>query len=170
MRSITTPRPVRTASTILSEDDGATWRRIQHTSIAQSVSQFGVCTLWAAGRHLYLETTSFSNSGDPGRTVLERSDDGGRSWTRADGVLAELAASWYAQPLDATGDTLAALVVGEVDLWITQDAGASWQEHRPHRRRDAGDDGVSAHRGEPGRWAKGMSLPLRAVVSLRWGQ
>ncbi len=71
----------------LSEDDGATWRRIQHASIAQSVSQFGVCSLWAAGRHLYLETTYFSNSGDPGRSFLERSDDGGRSWTRADGVL-----------------------------------------------------------------------------------
>ena len=110
----------------LSEDDGATWRRIQYTSIAPPVSQSGVCTLWAAGRHLYLATSVYNN-GDQGRAFLERSDDGGLTWTRADHGLAEVQASWYAQPLDGVGDTLAAVVVGGTDVWITQDSGASWR-------------------------------------------
>jgi hypothetical protein len=46
-------------------------------------------------------------------------------------VLTEVAASWDAQPLDTTGDTLAARVVGGTDLWITHDAGATWQSTGP---------------------------------------
>jgi hypothetical protein len=44
---------------------------------------------------------------------------------RADQELAEQNAIWYAQPLDAGGDTLGAPL--GADLWITQDAGASWR-------------------------------------------
>ncbi|HEY7021564.1 MAG TPA: hypothetical protein VH349_10640 [Ktedonobacterales bacterium] len=111
----------------LSEDDGVTWRRVQHTSIAPPRSPFGACTLWAVGRHVYLETTFSSNTDTQGRTILERSDDGGRSWTRADHGLEEVTASWYVWPLDATGATLDAVVDVGADLWITQDAGTRWQ-------------------------------------------
>jgi hypothetical protein len=112
----------------LSEDDGATWRRVQHTSIAPPLSWGVVCTLWAAGQHLYMSASSASFSiADPGRTFLERTDDGGQSWTRADLGLGEVESSWYVQPLDASGDTLGAVVNVGADLWITQDAGASWR-------------------------------------------
>jgi hypothetical protein len=63
---------------VLSEDDGATWRRIQHPSIAPPVSNSGVCTLWAAGRHLSMSTSIYNNN-DQGHTFLERSDDPGLS-------------------------------------------------------------------------------------------
>jgi len=117
----------------LSEDDGATWRRLQHRSIAPPVSEFGYCMLWGAGSHLFLATDAFG-AGDQGRSFLERSDDGGLSWARADQELAEVSGNWYAQPLDATGETLGALIGSAAVLWITHDAGASWQRIGPITR------------------------------------
>jgi hypothetical protein len=73
---------------------------------------------------------SYSYS-DPEVAYLERSDDNGLSWRRADGGLAGLNAFWYPQLLDANGDTLGALVGVRPDLWITRDAGASWQRIGP---------------------------------------
>ena len=64
----------------LSEDDGATWRRLQHPSIAPPISQSGVCTLSAAGHHLYVSASVYNDN--QGRSFLERSDDGGLSWAR----------------------------------------------------------------------------------------
>ncbi len=121
----------------LSEDDGATWRTIEHTSVAPAVSQYGDCILQVTARHLFLET-SFSNNGDYGHTILERSDDGGQTWQRADHGLENVGIQWYAQPLDSSGESLVALVnrydnPGQVqsDLWITRDTGATWRHVGP---------------------------------------
>jgi photosystem II stability/assembly factor-like uncharacterized protein len=97
---------------VLSEDDGATWRRIQHTSITLPASTLGFCRLWTAGRRLFMDTDVFSTS-DQGPSYLERSDDGGLTWARADQGLAESKGNWYAQPLDTSGATLGALVGAE---------------------------------------------------------
>jgi hypothetical protein len=45
--------------------------------------------------------------------------------------LENVNSAWYAQPVDASGATLGALVVVGGDLWITQDAGASWRREGP---------------------------------------
>jgi hypothetical protein len=110
----------------LSDDDGATWRRIEHASIAPPVSDGGDCRMWATARRLFMET-SVSNNGRQGPSTLERSDDSELTWVRADHGLAEVQANWYAQPLDGSGNTLGALVGDAPDLWITHDAGASWR-------------------------------------------
>jgi hypothetical protein len=121
----------------LSEDDGATWRTIEHTSVAPAVSQYGDCMLQATARYLFLETF-FSNNGDYGHTILERSDDGGQTWQRADHGLENVGIQWYAQPLDSSGESLVALInrydnPGQVqsDFWITRDTGATWRHVGP---------------------------------------
>jgi hypothetical protein len=73
---------------------------------------------------------SYSYTG-PGDAILERSDDGGLSWRRADAGLTALNTFWYPQLLDASGDTLGALVGNAPDLWITRNAGTSWQRIGP---------------------------------------
>jgi hypothetical protein len=116
----------------LSEDDGATWRAVEHTSVAPPVSQYGDCILQVTARHLFL-ATFFSNDGDQGHTILERRDDDGRTWQRADHGMENVGTQWFAQPLDSSGDSLVTLISrfdypGQVqsDLWITRDAGATW--------------------------------------------
>jgi hypothetical protein len=73
---------------------------------------------------------SYSYS-DTENAFLERSDDGGLSWRRADVGLAALHTFWYPELLDASGDTLGALVGVRPELWITRNAGASWQRIGP---------------------------------------
>jgi hypothetical protein len=109
---------------LLSEDDGASWRPIQHASILPVSTDGGSCQLWPTARRLFMWSYSYSGPED---AFLERSDDGGLTWVRADRELAELNAFWYPQLLDASGDTLGALAGNAPDLWITRNAGASWQ-------------------------------------------
>lgn len=73
----------------LSEDDGATWRTIEHTSVAPAVSQYGDCILQVTAKHLFL-ATYFSNNGDYGHAILEHSNDGGQTWQRADQGLEDV--------------------------------------------------------------------------------
>jgi photosystem II stability/assembly factor-like uncharacterized protein len=121
----------------LSEDDGATWRSIEHTSVAPAISQYGECYLRATAKYLFLDTWT-SNNSDEGHSILERSDDGGQTWQRADHGLEGVGVQWFAQPLDSSGDSLATLISrfdnpGQVqsDLWITRDAGATWRHVGP---------------------------------------
>jgi photosystem II stability/assembly factor-like uncharacterized protein len=113
----------------LSADDGATWRRVQHAASAAAPIGIEDCQLWGTGRHLFM-TTLFITNGQ-GHTLLERSDDGGATWTRADQGLANVPGSWYPTSLDRNGDTLEALVGNTHDVWITHDAEASWRRIGP---------------------------------------
>jgi len=124
-------QPCAHSQYFLSDDDGATWRRIQHTAIAPGTSGGGGCALWPTSHHLFMYTQSTNDEGHP---LLERSDDDGRTWARADRGLAEQNAPWYPQFLDASGDTLGALVGSEADLWITRTAGVTWQRIGPIAR------------------------------------
>jgi hypothetical protein len=117
-------RPCANSQYLLSEDDGATWRPIQHASILPVSTDGGACQLWSTARRLFMWSHSYSGSGND---RLERSDDDGRTWMRADAGLAGLNAFWYPQVLDASGDTLGALVGARPDLWVTRNAGTSWQ-------------------------------------------
>jgi hypothetical protein len=123
----------------VSEDAGVTWRAIQHTTLAPATGFNGNCYLWATARHLFMSTFIGGNSDQSGssreQSFLERSDDGGSTWQRADRDLGgATSGSWYAQLLDATGETLFTFstdysgpVMTHSDLWISHDAGASWR-------------------------------------------
>jgi hypothetical protein len=103
--------------------------------LAPPVSQEGDCFMLVTARHLFLNIVMRENQG---HATLERSDDDGRTWQRADHGLETLLlvpqAPWFAQPLDATGDALVtsgASISGgngvHADFWVTHDAGAHWQ-------------------------------------------
>jgi hypothetical protein len=113
---------------LLSEDDGATWQPIQHASILPVSTDGGACQLWPTARRLFMWSYSYTGSGN---AFLERSDDDGRTWMRADAGLAGLNTFWYPQLLDASGDTLGALVGNAPDLWVSRNAGTSWQRIGP---------------------------------------
>jgi hypothetical protein len=123
----------------VSDDSGVTWRAIQHTTLAPAAGFNGNCYLWATTRHLFMSTYIGGNSDQSGlsqeHSFLERSDDGGRTWQRADHDLGStISGSWYAQPLDATGETLFTFLTNysgpvliQSNLWISHDAGATWR-------------------------------------------
>jgi hypothetical protein len=121
----------------LSEDDGATWQPIKHTSLAPAASQYGDCSLQATAKHLFLDTWT-GNNGNQGLSILERSDDGGQTWQRADHGLESVNTQWFAQPLDSGAESLVTLISKydnpsqiQSDLWITRDAGATWRRVGP---------------------------------------
>ena len=121
-------QPCAHSQYLLSEDDGATWRPIRHASILPVSTDGGACQLWPTARRLFMWSYSYTGSGN---AFLERSDDDGRTWMRADRGLAGLNTFWYPQLLDASGDTIGALVGARPDLWITRNDGASWQRIGP---------------------------------------
>jgi hypothetical protein len=117
----------------LSEDDGASWRAIVRRAPALSGYTGGFCDLWATARHLFM-SSYFDNGPSQSAPVLERSDDGGRTWLRADEGLPDGSGGGFVQPLDATGEalvTIALIYSGEVvtkaDFWVSHDAGAHWR-------------------------------------------
>jgi hypothetical protein len=135
-------QPCAHSQYFLSEDDGATWRAIQHTTLAPATGVSGNCYLWATARHLFMSTylarTGDQNGSSQEQSFLERSDDGGRTWLRADHSLEGVNIGGFAQPLDATGEALFAFVttyssgiLTQSDLWMTHDAGASWRRVGP---------------------------------------
>jgi hypothetical protein len=123
----------------LSDDNGATWRAIVHHVLPPSDYIDGGCTLWVTARHLFMASYFSSNAIDqngpaPIRTSLERSDDGGRTWQRADNGLPDGTAGGSAQLLDATGEMLVAFDIRydngtaiQPYVWMSPDAGASWR-------------------------------------------
>jgi hypothetical protein len=123
----------------LSDDDGASWRAIALPSLAPTVSQDGDCVMTVTARHLFLDIVVNRNENQL-QSIVERSDDDGQTWQRADQGLETLQPSqfqqapWFALPLDGTGEALVMLVtnsnsenVKQADFWVTHDAGAHWQ-------------------------------------------
>jgi hypothetical protein len=115
----------------LSDDNGATWRPIAHPSLAPPVSAGGGCFALVTANHLFVVTT-VNNVNNTGETlsILERSDNDGQTWQRADLGLPDGAARGFPQALDATGEALITPVTnrsGGNDFWVSHDAGASWR-------------------------------------------
>jgi hypothetical protein len=73
----------------LSTDGGASWRPLPHHSIAPASVAYGWCDLHATAHHLFLAYSFSRASGAPQIGLLERSDDDGATWTRADRGLGE---------------------------------------------------------------------------------
>lgn len=118
----------------LSADGGLTWTTIAAPAPAEPVSPaVAGCVAWVTARHVYLydaDATLRDARGAPlGR--LARSDDGGRTWVRADNGLDP--AIDYHPTRTGDGDTLVVsawpgAARGSVTtLWVTRDAGAHWR-------------------------------------------
>ncbi len=116
----------------LSDDGGVMWRKLPaHVSIAPTNVDLGWCELHVTRRHLYV-LYSYEPSGQaPQASILERSDDDGASWVRADRGLG--GETLFFMPAVGPGETLAMTVVHYPDttdtgLWTSTDAGATWRQ------------------------------------------
>lgn len=129
-------QPCAHDSFYLSEDGGATWQQLPpHISIAPTAVTYGWCDLHVTRHHLFL-AYSFKPSSSTSTfqmSLLERSDDNGVSWARADRGLG--AGALFFMPDIGPGDALAATVVHEqtypepavTELWTSEDAGQMWR-------------------------------------------
>lgn len=120
----------------LSDDGGATWHTLlPHISIAPKAA-YGWCDLHVTRRHLYLASSYALASQGPQVSLLERSDDDGATWQRADHGLGEDAL--YLMPAIGPGDMLAMTIYhwpvhpapavpGTTELWTSVDAGDTWR-------------------------------------------
>jgi hypothetical protein len=118
----------------LSGDSGMTWHALPpHTSIAPKSAVFGWCDLQVTAHHVFLVYTYALGSQAPQVSLLERSDDDGITWTRADRGLGN--GALFFMPDIGPGDTLALTVVHPstqagptaTELWTSPDAGQNWR-------------------------------------------
>jgi hypothetical protein len=118
----------------LSDDSGVTWRALPpHTSIAPESAENGWCDLQVTAHHLFLVYTYDLGSPTQEVGLLERSDDDGITWTRADAGLGTDAL--FFMPEIGPGNTLALMVVQPstqagpyaTKLWTSPDAAQTWR-------------------------------------------
>lgn len=119
----------------LSGDSGGTWRRLPpHLSLAPTSGVAGWCDLHVTARYLYLAYSYAAASPQaPQVSLLERSDDDGLTWMRADAGLGNDAL--FFMPEIGPGDALAMPVVHPsteagstaTALWTSPDAGQTWR-------------------------------------------
>lgn len=133
------------AALYLSDDGGDSWMRIVHNSLVPDVAQEcdGDARFWVTARHLFvtysylLSSTSATLPSGQGNvtiedriSVLERSDDEGRTWERADdGIAGDNTTFTVTQGTSA--DVLTASAYSPrfptMPFWQTHDAGRTWQ-------------------------------------------
>lgn len=119
----------------ISDDGGVAWRKLPpHTSIAPAVVSFGWCELHVTRHHLFLAYSYAPSPQTLQVSLLERSDDNGASWVRADRGLGSDAL--YLMPVIGPTDTLAVTVIHTqpktaataTELWASTDAGQTWRK------------------------------------------
>lgn len=123
-------QPCAYDSFYLSDDSGVTWRKLPaHVSIAPASVSYGWCDLHVTRHHLYLAYSYEASGQAPQLSLLERSDDDGASWVRADRGLG--GETLFFMPAIGPGDTLAMTVLHYPDttstgLWTSTDGGKTW--------------------------------------------
>jgi len=122
----------------LSHDGGGAWRELPpHNSIAPGGTAVGTCDLQVTRHHLFLHYYYEVTTQSPQLSLLERSDDEGATWVRADHGLGDDAL--YFMPEVGPDETLALTVVRMpttpdpaamkgAELWTSSDAGETWRE------------------------------------------
>jgi hypothetical protein len=122
------------AAAYLSADGGETWNVVARRALPPLGNSHIVCELWVTAQHLYF--WFWSSSSDPRGiqvTLLERSDDGGQTWMRADNGFGSYSITVQA----GSGDTMlvaatpASDPAASVTLWVTLDAGRTWRRVGP---------------------------------------
>ena len=130
-------QPCAHDSFYLSDDGGAYWRPLpSHASIAPANVSFGSCDLHVTQKHLYLAYSFEVSAQAPQVSLLERSDDNGATWVRADHGLGDDAL--FFMPEVGSGETLAVSVTHfpaqapttpiATNLWTSVDAGQTWRQ------------------------------------------
>lgn len=113
----------------LSTNSGDSWQHLTHSSIAPKQERNGLCTVTATSQHLYLWYSYGGGQNSPQRSLLERSDDAGQTWSRADNTFK--AGSLFFQPQIGPDGSLATLVRNNPNstsaLWTSHNDGRSWQ-------------------------------------------
>lgn len=128
----------------LSDDEGDTWGQVPHTSIGPAPNQFGYCSFWPTAHHLFFEYSAGVTPPNPSspyrwiqRTILERSDDDGRTWQRADNGLppeALISQQLFDPAASSREDTMTAAIyptypgAAGMGIWRTDDAGRIWHQ------------------------------------------
>jgi hypothetical protein len=122
----------------LSADGGASWRPLPHHSIVPAGVSDGWCDRHATAHHLFLVYSFSPASSAPQISLLERSDDDGATWARADAGVSGLGENaLYSVPQIGPGETLALTVVHvsatprpnsspATELWTSPDAARTW--------------------------------------------
>lgn len=116
----------------LSNDGGVTWRKLPaHISIAPTDVSYGWCNLHVTRHHLYLAYSYEPLEQAPQVSLLERSDDDGATWVRADRGLG--GETLFSMPAAGPGETLAMSVMHYPEttgagLWTSTDAGDTWRQ------------------------------------------
>jgi hypothetical protein len=112
----------------VSGDLGMSWFRIPHKSIAPLDSQ-GDCSAWGSAEHLFIETDYEAATGSQEfQTLLERSDDSGRTWRR---IALPFQSSLSVDILHSSDDNVLVADAllrfpGLSQLWISRNGGSSW--------------------------------------------
>jgi hypothetical protein len=128
-------QPCASDAFYLSDDGGATWRQLpRHTSIAPADVSFGWCDLRVTQRHLFIVYSFAPSSQMPQISMMERSDDEGAHWVRADHGLGD--GALFFTPAIGPGETLAMTVLHlaarpapvPTQFWTSADAGRTWRE------------------------------------------
>ena len=118
----------------LSDDSGMSWRVLPlHPRVASNSAEYGWCDLQEMAHHLFLVYTYDLGSPAQEVSLLERSDDDGITWMRADRGLGTDAL--FFMPEIGPGNTLALTVVQpstpagpyKAELWTSPDAGQTWR-------------------------------------------
>lgn len=125
-------RPCDRDTLYLSTDSGSTWEHISHPSIAPQGAKNGYCTVTATARHLYIWYSYPGGQNTPQLSLLERTDNNGASWSRADTAFGT--GKMFFPPEVGNDENLAISVRGANDasntdasLWMSHNAGHSWQ-------------------------------------------
>ncbi|GER90404.1 hypothetical protein KDW_45660 [Dictyobacter vulcani] len=116
----------------LSNNGGTSWQHITH-SVPASVINQQEASVSLHMQHIYLWYSYGGGQNSPQRAMLERSDDNGQSWTRADTAFGT--SSMFFAPIIGQGENLAILVQpvstnkhASSTLWTSNDSGHSWQQ------------------------------------------
>jgi hypothetical protein len=118
----------------ISGDSGVTWRSLPpHTSLAPAHANAVWCELHVTAHHVFLAYSYTTASQAQQVSLLERSDDDGTTWLRADRGLGD--GALFFMPNVGPGDTLAMTVLHlpalagptATELWTSPDAGQTWR-------------------------------------------